>query len=165
MNPELNEDLPVMEPEQAQDLAALMSQADAGPLEPGQVQEPEPAQRLPLEQEIAGALQMASTVIAPMLPSVAAIYTEETCTAIGAALAPLCKKYGWLQNGIGGEYGEEIMALCIVGPIGYATVIAAKSDIAQRKKSAVDVESRQVEQAAATTPGSKTVIIGAPVPA
>ena len=88
--------------------------------------------RAPLAEELAGMLMMLSGMASPLFPSLAKIYTPETCAAVGGAIAPVCDKYGWLQNGMGGEWGPEIMCVAVVGPIGYATVLAVKNDIAAR---------------------------------
>jgi hypothetical protein len=162
--------IPELSGEQAQDFAALQAMANDAPAMPGQPEEPIQPERPPLEKEIAAALLMVSKVLGPILPTVAKIYSEETCEAVGNALAPLCNKYGWLQDGIGGKYGEEIMCLVVVGPIAYATVIAAQGDIAARspKKqtealAGADIENvKQPEQPAA---GAKTLTVGAPIPA
>ena len=88
--------------------------------------------RAPLAEELAGLLMMLSGMASPLFPSLGKIYTPETCAAVGGAIAPVCDKYGWLQNGMGGEWGPEIMCVAVVGPIGYATVLAVKNDIAAR---------------------------------
>jgi hypothetical protein len=124
-----------MQAEQAADFAALQAQADAGdiaaPGAPGTGQEAPPA--VPLADQLAGLLQMLTGLLKPVLPTVASIYSPEVCSAVGNAMAPVCNKHGWLQDGIGGKYAEEIMALAVIAPLGYATVQAAKSDIAANK--------------------------------
>jgi hypothetical protein len=86
-----------------------------------------------LEQEIAAMLTMVAGMVKPALPSVAALYPPQVCETIGTTLGAVCNKHGWLQSGIGGKYGEEIMCLVILGPLAWATVEAAKGDIAARK--------------------------------
>lgn len=135
MNSE-TENKPVMDGEQAADFAALQAAANegaaVGPVAEG-AQPGAAVQGPSLEQEIAGMLKMVSGMVKPALPSVAALYTPEVCDGVGAAVAAVCNKHGWLQGGIGGKYGEEIMCLCLVGPIAWATVEAAKTDIDARK--------------------------------
>ncbi len=116
-----------------------------------------------LNKEIAGALLMVSRMVAPALPSVGALYTEEVCNTLGNSIAPVCEKYGWLQDGIGGTYGPEILCLCIVGPIAWATVEAAKTDIAARKPAKPESDGISFDASAqvpAQAPGQKTVQFG-----
>lgn len=130
---------------------------------------PPPPAPPPLDAELAGLLLMMSKVVAPAFPSVAAIYTEETCGAVGMAVAGVCDKYGWLQGGVGGEYGPELMCLCVVGPIAFATYGAVQGDIAARraKERPKDAQGQPVKESppagAYRAPGSDTVTIGAPV--
>ncbi len=116
-----------------------------------------------LNKEIAGALLMVSRMVAPALPSVGALYTEEVCNTIGNSIAPVCEKYGWLQDGVGGKYGPEILCLCIVGPIAWATVEAAKADIAARKPAKPESPGISFDAGGmvpAEAPGAKTVQFG-----
>jgi len=162
--------------EEAADLRALERAAAADPAgEPGDVPEGQDGPIAPpLSQELAGMLLMLSKVVAPILPSVAAIYTEEACEAIGAAVAPVCEKHGWLQNGVGGQWGEEIMCLVVVGPMAYATYVAANNDIqaVRERKRAEAIKRGEVILAddpakappgALRMPGSDTVTFGAAV--
>ena len=150
--------------EQAADFAALQRMADDAPRAPGDPEpEPEPV-RLSLDQEIAGMLQMIAGVLQPVLPSVAKIYSPEVCGAVGGAVAPVCIKHGWLQGGIGGKYGEEIMMLVVVAPLAWATMEATKTDIAARKpqpatkQQGIDLDAPAAVPAASA--GSNKVIIG-----
>lgn len=159
--------------EQAADLATLQAAAVEGqPTSgtPGAAAPVAPA----LEKEFAGLLLMVSAMVKPALPSVAAIYTQETCEAVGLHIANVCNKHGWLQGGIGGKYGEEIMCLAVVGPIAWATVEAAKTDIQARraaaKKSAAtlggaDIEAKPVTVQANLNQDGKAVTVGAPIQA
>jgi hypothetical protein len=153
--------------EEKQDWAALQAKADSAPPVPGAPEpEPEPVV-IPLAQEIAAMLKMISGVAAPMFPTVGKIYTDEVCGAIGGVVAPVCEKHGWLQEGIGGKWGEEIMCLVVVAPIAWATVEAAKQDAAARRQegkaepAAARLEAARVPT---ETPGAKTVSCGAPIP-
>ncbi len=142
--------------EQEQTAAADGGEVDAAPV-------------IDLGKEIAGALLVVSKMIGPMFPSVAAIYSEEMCLAVGGSMVPVCEKYGWLQGGIGGKYGPEIACLAVVGPLAWMTVEAAKADIAARRPAkpenlGLDFEAAPV-QGAAAAPGQKTVTFGAPVAA
>ena len=163
--------------EEAADLFALEGMAAGDPQAVAPVEgeaEPEPV-RAPLGEEIAGLLQMLAGMASPLFPSLGKIYTPETCAAVGGAIAPVCDKYGWLQNGMGGEWGPEIMCVAVVGPIGYATVLAVRNDIAARDaQDAAKVAQRAQGQLRTTDitqaptappggyaePGAKTVTIG-----
>jgi len=163
------DDAPVIEADEANDFAALTRMAGDDPnAQPGEGQG-EAAPSLGLDKEIAGALQMLVGVVGPLFPSLKAIYTEETCGAVGAAVAPVCEKHGWLSGGIGGEYGEELMCLIVVGPLGYATYTAVQNDIEERrqKSKAQDGKAPNIASkapaGALATPGSDTVTFGAPI--
>ncbi len=131
-----------------------------------------------LDQEISGMLQVLAKVVGPFLPSVAELYTPEACEAVGAAVAPVCEKHGWLQGGMAGEWGPEIMCLVVVGPMAFATYGAAQKDLSARAaRNRKDAERRgdvqnigaEAPKRAATAPGalsvpgSDTVSFGVPV--
>jgi hypothetical protein len=156
-----------MSPEQLADLEALMASAGGPPdAAPGAAPAPAPPA---LSEEIAGILKMLSKMAAPIFPSVAEMYTDSVCEAVGGAVAPVCEKHGWLQGGVGGKYGEEIMCLVIVGPLAYATYEAGKKDIAARapakpqKQPGISFD--EPAQAPQEGGGLKTVQIGAAIPA
>ncbi|KQQ97426.1 hypothetical protein [Massilia sp. Leaf139] len=161
---------PSLSAEAAADLRALERQAEDDPNAlPDPDAPPPPPLPPPLDQELAGMLLMLSKVVAPAFPSIAAIYTEESCGAAGAAVAGVCDKYGWLQGGVGGEYGPELMCLFVVGPLAFATYGAVKGDIEARKpkQAQVGADGRQAKPEAVpgayAAPGADTVTIGAPV--
>lgn len=135
MNIEQDQDqdsAPEMSAEQAADFAALQAAANSGePAPAGQGQDPEPA-RLKLADEISTMLGLLVGVVTPIFPSLAGIYTPEVIQAVGNASQPLCEKHGWLQDGVGGKYGEEIMFLAVVAPLAWATHGAVKTDLAAR---------------------------------
>lgn len=147
-------------------LEAMVAEDDGAALPAAN--EPVEPMRPPLDAEIAGLLLMLSKVAAPMFPSLSLIYTEEACQTVGAAVAPVCDKYGWLQDGVGGEYGPEIMCVCVVGPMAFATYTAVQNDIAARKaEEKPKGDGQPVKQTpvpgALRAPGSDTVTFGAPV--
>lgn len=159
--------------EEAADLRALQRAADGDPatVSAEGAEGQGGAVAPPLGQELAGMLFMLSKVVAPLLPSVGAIYTQEACDAVGAAVAPVCEKHGWLQNGVGGEWGEEIMCLVVVGPMAWATYMAASNDMQamKDKRKAEGVKRGEVilnegpktaPPGALRTPGSDTVTFG-----
>ena len=121
--------------EQAADLAALQAAAGAGE-DPAAAVEGEAAvsvPMVPLHQEIAGMVLMFVGIVAPAFPSLTKIYDEQTAGAVGNAVAGECSKYGWCQNGVGGEYGPEIAAAIVLVPLGIATKNAIAADIAARE--------------------------------
>lgn len=152
--------------EQAADLAAL--QAMAGPV-PGQEEgatAPEAAAGPDLAGEIAGIVQAAVGMLAPMFPSLPGIYTPEATQAAAAATAAVCDKHGWMQGGLMGRWGEEIACAAIVGPLAFATYHGVKGDIAARQpvepsRSGELNLSAPVPTAPAT---GKGVTFGAPIP-
>lgn len=81
---------------------------------------------------VAAILEMASPMIAPLYPSVAAVYTQETCAQVGAALGPVMAKYGIDLGEWGGRYKEEITALFVCVPVALATLKAIKADVAAK---------------------------------
>lgn len=152
--------------EQAADFAAL--QAMAGP-EPGK----EPAQaveeelgRPELAEEIAGITGSIVAMLAPMFPSLPGIYTPEATQAAAMVTAGLLNKYGLMQGGVMGRWGEELAALIVLGPLAIATCKAVKTDIAARQP----VERIGGPDMSAPVPvagpaPSKAVTFGAPVAA
>lgn len=139
---------PDMSGEQLSAFASLQAKAE-GQIVPGDpVEEKEEvAPPLPLADEISSMLGMFIGVAGPMFPSLESIYTPDAIKRVGVALQPLCEKHGWLQDGIGGKYGEELMALFVVGPLAYATYAGIASDIASRK------QKREVKPLEAPVPG------------
>lgn len=152
--------------EQAADLAALQAEADAAPRPPGEPEPEAPPAPPDLAAEIAGALLIASKMLAPMFPSLGTIYTEESTGAAGAAVAGVCDKYGWLQGGMVGQWGPEIACLVVVGPLAMATVKGVQADNAERRRREAEERSQQPDQATMGAPvpseaiGQKTVTFG-----
>lgn len=152
-----------MAAEQAADLAALQAaanEADAGPALPGQEAPPV----ADLGKEIGGLMAMAVATLAPAFPSLAKIYTPETIGAASESIAAVCRKHGWMQGGMMGEYQEEITCLFVVGPLALATVQGVKADIAARAKKPDQLQAPAMPETVPNeTPGAKSVTIGAPV--
>lgn len=84
--------------------------------------------------EIAGLLGALVGVLSPAFPCLPTIYTEQSIGAASASFAAVCVKRGWLTGGIMGEYGEEIAALIVCGPLAVATFQGVKGDLARLKK-------------------------------
>ncbi|MYM67297.1 hypothetical protein GTP45_10690 [Pseudoduganella sp. FT55W] len=85
-------------------------------------------------QTVAGVLQMGATMIGPLYPRVAAVYTPEVCQSVGMALGPLLAKYNVDLGEWGGKYKEELKAAFVCVPIAMATVKALKEDVAENQK-------------------------------
>lgn len=151
--------------EQSADLAALRAAADeqAAALAPVEPAGPD------LGAEIRDALGLVVGILGAALPSLREIYTEPVREAVGASVAAVCQKHGWLQGGVMGKWGEEIACAAVVLPLAYATVRGVKADVAAIKAAAVEKQGEpdaQVEQAepvpgALREPGQRTVTIGA----
>lgn len=107
---------------------------------------PQAAPAMTPGQEVAAMLEAFSVVVRPILPRVAAIYTPETCKGIGAALDPLCAKYGWLQGGF--QWGAEIAAAIVIIPVVVQTAAAAKLDV-MALKAAKEAAAEKVKPEAA----------------
>lgn len=123
---------PAMHAEQAADFAALQAAAlEQG--QPGQVSDTAaPAVRPELAAEIGALIALAASALTPAFPSLKTIYTSETTAAAGHAIAAVCQKHGWLQNGVGGKYAEEIACAAVLLPLGWATYSGITADLASR---------------------------------
>jgi hypothetical protein len=82
---------------------------------------------------VAGVLEMAAPMIAPLYPSVAAVYTPDVCAQVGGALGPVMAKYGIDLGDWGGKYKEELTALFVCVPVALATLKAIKADVAAKQ--------------------------------
>lgn len=150
---------------------ALAADALSAPTEPvaldaqGQpIQAPEPVN---VAAEVAAAVKIAVGILAPVLPSLAEIYTDQTVGACSEAIAGVCNKHGWLQGGLMGKWGEEIAAAAILIPIGIATYNGVRGDLAQlqEKAKAKGGKLKSADLSAPVTvkaaePGAKTVTMG-----
>jgi hypothetical protein len=126
-----------------QDLARLSAKAEetdnaANPQQPGTEEQGTGAPQLEtieltLDAEMAMLMGMIVNVLKPALPSLEGIYTPPVIQALAGSTAAVCKKHGWLQNGIGGKYGEELALGMIVVPLGIATYKGVTADIAAQK--------------------------------
>ena len=161
----MNEEVQEQSSEQAADFAALQAAAGPGPEEVAAEEQQEQG-RPELATEIAGLVQAAVSMLAPMFPSLPGIYTPEATQSAAAAVAGVCHKHGWMQGGVMGRWGEEIACVAIVGPLAFATYQGVKTDIAARQP----VERIGGPDLSAPVPvagpvPSKAVTFGAPVPA
>lgn len=151
--------------EQAADLAALQAAAAS---DPGALAAAAPADAAPgpdLATEIAGLVAVAVATLGPVFPSLRATYTEETTRAAAEAVARVCVKHGWAQNGLMGKWGEEIACAAIVGPLAWQTYQGIKADLEARepKKPAQAIAGPDLSAPAPApaAPTSKTVTFAA----
>lgn len=132
------------------DLERLTAEAaalDAAALEPvpdAAGSKTEPEQAAPdVPGEIAALLKTTALLLAPMYPSLATIYTEETCRALGVAAAPVLDKYGLSVGGLFDRWGAEITLAATALPIAAATYQGIKSDLAAKRKPAAPDKPRE----------------------
>ena len=151
--------------EQSQDLAALQAMAGGTQEQGGELVET--VQEGPgLAHELGGAITMAVGMLGPMFPSVQGIYTPEVITAVSGSVAAVCDKHGWLQDGLMGQYGEEIACVAVVGPVALMTYKGIQADIAARQSAqpvSAPGEMNLAAQVPVDAPGSKTVSVGVAV--
>lgn len=156
--------------DQAADLAAIHAAAaqDTGP----DILSGMPAQADNREQiagEMAGLILALVQITKPVFPSLESIYTEDTAHAAAQAVAAVCVKHGWLQEGITGGHSEEIAAAMILLPLGFATYRGIKGDLAAMKPKKEPAQVGDISaqsfnaQPATESPGAKTVTVGAPM--
>jgi hypothetical protein len=156
--------------EEAASLAFLNAQVtkEEAQLTPTGETAPEAPAAPTLQDELSGLIGMAVALAGPILPSLTTIYTPETTNAVAGAVASLCTKYGWLQDGIANGYSEEIAAAMVLLPVGMATYQGVRSDLAAMQPKKPDqLTEKQFEAppVVGEDTGQKTVIIGAPLPA
>lgn len=121
-----------MNPEQAADLAALRAAAVSQDRPGGPQDTATPEVRPELAAEIAALMALAASALSPAFPSLSRIYTADTTQAAGHAIAAVCQKHGWLQNGVGGKYAEEIACAAVMLPLSWATYSGITQDLAAR---------------------------------
>lgn len=104
---------------------AMAATAAAGP---APAAGPDP--KATLAGELVALANIALSILTPVLPSLAPIYTEEIKAAAAASIAAVCIKHGWLSAGFLGEYGEEIAAAAVLIPLAKLTYDAVQRDLA-----------------------------------
>lgn len=166
---------PELSQEQAADRAALLAAANEGQAVPVTDTDTGPAvgELEKITAELAGLVTTVTAVLGPAFPSLTKIYTPEATQAAAGAVAAVCVKHGWLSGGVFGEYGEEITAALVVGPLAIATVQGIKADMAARAAKEAPKAGPVAgiagpdlgAQVQAGPVGSKEVTFGAPAPA
>lgn len=126
------------------ELEALGAEALAVDIETGATQTAEGAAPAPEAsaitaeevQELASIITIAAALIAPPLPTVAALYSPETCAALARATLPVMRKHGWSLPGLMSKWGEEFAAAVVIVPLVLASYKAGKADFAAMEKAA-----------------------------
>ncbi|KVA74082.1 hypothetical protein WM36_17195 [Burkholderia ubonensis] len=136
----------------AASMAFQAQEAAAAPL-PGEPEPIDPA------AELLDMLKMARDYLAPLLPYVPAIYTDEVLTELAAKTVPVLDKYGLSVAGVGDLFGPELRLLVLVAPLAYVTYRTHKA------YKAAELEARTVDAApaAAATPPAEPVRVVVPV--
>lgn len=116
-------------------LAAEAAVVDAANV-PAAVPEQPEAPKADVAGEVAALLKMVAGMLAPAFPSLATIYTDETCRNLGTAAAPVMEKYGVSVGGLFDRWGAEITLAATALPVALATYQGIKGDMAERKKPA-----------------------------
>jgi hypothetical protein len=111
-------------------------------------------------QELASLLTVAAALFAPVLPTVAALYSPETCAAIAGVTLPVMRKHGWSIPGIMSKWGEEFALAVVVVPLGIATYKAGIADIAAMEKAAEKSTSTKPDE----LPAPAETVAGKPEP-
>lgn len=94
-------------------------------------------------EELAAVLTLCSTVVAPALPYVAAIYTPEVCRRLAGAAVPVLNKYGLTVGGMFDKWGPEVGLLVVAAPVAIQTVAAHKQWKAEQEERAQLVKMRK----------------------
>lgn len=118
-----------------------------------------------IKGELSGLINTFVGLAGPMLPSLKVIYTPTATDQAADAVAAVCVKHGWLEDGIMQGYQEEITAAFILAPLGIATYHGVKGDIAAIKRLENKTQDTPASQAAPVPgsyqePGSRTVTFG-----
>ncbi|KFL54377.1 hypothetical protein JM78_04550 [Burkholderia pyrrocinia] len=123
----------------AASMAFQAQEAAAAPL-PGEPEPIDPA------DELLDMLKMARDYLAPLLPYVPAIYSDEVLAELAAKTVPVLDKYGLSLSGVGDLFGPELRLLVVVAPLAYVTYKTHKA------YKAAEQEARTVDAAPAAAP-------------
>ena len=78
-------------------------------------------------------LTSARNLLAPLYPSLAKVYSDETIAQLSQAAAPVMLKYNVTSGGLFSQFGPEIMLAVVAAPVVLKTIEAVKFDNAQRE--------------------------------
>lgn len=158
-----------LDADRAADWAALEKMAGEGAQAAGAVEAVETAQVVPdLEGELNDVLNSLLVPLAvQMWPSVGANLSPDRVKAPCMTFAALCKKRGWLQDGLmGGENAVEIACAFATVPLVIATYKGIRADIAARQPAQPTSVPGELDLSASVpvdAPGAKTVSVGVAV--
>lgn len=128
------------------EMRALLMQADAldgeaaaaGP--EAMMAQQQQAEAVMLTDQNTGQVRMILALAVPLLgklyPSLVDIYTDPTCDQVAGTLGPVLTKYGVNLGDLGSQWGEEIAAVLVCGPIAVATYQGIKADVQARVEQA-----------------------------
>jgi hypothetical protein len=80
--------------------------------------EPEPVNPA---QEVGDCLKVIRDLLAPLLPYLPGIYTDEVVAEVAAKVVPVMDKYGLSVEGVGDLFGPELSLAVTVLPLAYVT--------------------------------------------
>jgi len=100
--------------------------------------------------EMSALLQIVAGMFSPLFPSLANVYTPQSCDALASAAIPVMAKHGWSVSGLLGNYAEEVALLAVAAPMALATYGGIKADIASAKSKAKAKDEEASEQIAKT---------------
>lgn len=151
----------------AAEAAAIDAQASAATDPPGAPEAEAPAAP-DVQAEVAALLQAVAGMLAPMFPSLATIYTPDTCRRLGESAAPVMDKYGLSVGGLFERWGAEITLAATAFPVALATWQGIKADIAARRHAPMPQPAPPAagkyaaERAADPAAPAAALVIGAP---
>ncbi len=103
-------------------------------------------------------LALAVPLLGKLYPSLEQIYTPSTCDQVAGTLGPVLTKYGISLGDLGSQWGEEIAAVLVCGPIAVATYQGIKADIEARAEPVPKAVASTAPQGVAARP--ETVTLG-----
>jgi hypothetical protein len=112
--------------------------------------------------ELAAVISVCVGILAPVFPSLPAIYTEQTVHAVAAATAPVLEKYGVEMGGLFGRWQEEIKCAIVVVPVALATKAAIENDLAARKIEPAKADKKPAPLSPGNSVGNSPPIVRAP---
>ncbi|MBJ9686056.1 hypothetical protein I5589_03070 [Burkholderia vietnamiensis] len=134
----------------AASMAFQAQEAAAAPM-PGEPEPIDPA------AELLDMLKMVRDYLAPLLPYVPAIYTDEVLTELADKTVPVLDKYSLSLSGVGDLFGPELRLLVVVAPLAYVTYRTHKA------YKAAELEARTVDAAPAAAPTAEPMRAVVPV--
>lgn len=119
--------------DELENLAAAAAAVDATAAAPEVLPGAEAAPPPDVAAEMSALLVAVAGLLTPLFPSLATIYTKETCDRLGTASAPVMDKYGLSVGGLFDRWGAEITLAATAFPVAIATAQGIRADLAQRQ--------------------------------